>query len=336
MPSLNLGRVGFVNKGTYSAVFNYKVNDVVSYGSGIFAALQPSIGQTPTIGGNAYWQEWVQNAIPSQIGNNGKFLSTDGSNLVWTDMASSIHAATSKTTPVDADELALADSAATYGLKKLTWANLKATIISSFGAMIATLTAKTTPVGADFFVIGDSASSNASKQLTLSNLITYLSTALSTSISGVLTTSNLIHVQDQKTSGTAGGSSSAGTNTRILNTVVTNTISGASLVSNQIILPAGTYWVDASCPCSNAGQSKAYLYNATDSNVQIVSTSEYIGNTLSAQHRVFLSGKFTIASQKTFDLRHYITSAQASNGLGVATNMGQIEIYSEIKIWKVA
>lgn len=36
-----------------------------------------------------------------------------------------IHEATSKATPVDADELPLADSAATFGLKKLTWANLK-------------------------------------------------------------------------------------------------------------------------------------------------------------------------------------------------------------------
>lgn len=43
-------------------------------------------------------------------------------------LATQIHAATSKTTPVDADELGLADSAASFGLKKLTWANLKAAI----------------------------------------------------------------------------------------------------------------------------------------------------------------------------------------------------------------
>ena len=40
------------------------------------------------------------------------------------------HAAASKTTPVDADEIPLADSAATFGLKKLTWGNLKATLYS--------------------------------------------------------------------------------------------------------------------------------------------------------------------------------------------------------------
>lgn len=43
-------------------------------------------------------------------------------------LASTSHAATSKDTPVDADEVPLVDSAATYGLKKLTWANIKATL----------------------------------------------------------------------------------------------------------------------------------------------------------------------------------------------------------------
>ncbi len=43
-------------------------------------------------------------------------------------IAPGTHAATSKATPVDADELPLVDSAASNVLKKLTWANLKATM----------------------------------------------------------------------------------------------------------------------------------------------------------------------------------------------------------------
>lgn len=43
-------------------------------------------------------------------------------------IAPGTHAATSKATPVDADELPLVDSAASNVLKKLTWANLKATL----------------------------------------------------------------------------------------------------------------------------------------------------------------------------------------------------------------
>lgn len=45
-------------------------------------------------------------------------------------IASNTHAATDKTTPVDADELGLVDSAASWVLKKLSWANLKAAIKS--------------------------------------------------------------------------------------------------------------------------------------------------------------------------------------------------------------
>lgn len=49
-----------------------------------------------------------------------------------TPVETQIHAATSKTPPVDADELGLVDSAASNVLKKLTWANLKAALNSIY------------------------------------------------------------------------------------------------------------------------------------------------------------------------------------------------------------
>lgn len=60
--------------------------------------------------------------------------SFDGSANI-TVIAPGTHAATSKTTPVDADELAIVDSAASNVLKKLTWANLKATLKTYFDAI---------------------------------------------------------------------------------------------------------------------------------------------------------------------------------------------------------
>lgn len=45
------------------------------------------------------------------------------------------HAATEKTTPADADELGLVDSAASYVLKRLTWANVKATLKTYFDTL---------------------------------------------------------------------------------------------------------------------------------------------------------------------------------------------------------
>lgn len=103
-------------------------------------------------------------------------------------LAATIHAATSKTPPVDADEIPLVDSAATFGLKRLTWANLKTTVYAAVGGLIVTGTGKTTPVDADALVIGDSAASNATKTLTWANLKATLATWLGGgTIAGVFT-----------------------------------------------------------------------------------------------------------------------------------------------------
>jgi hypothetical protein len=54
-----------------------------------------------------------------------------------TNVASTIHAAAAKTTPIDADTLPLIDSAASNVLKKLSWANIKATLKSYFDTLYA-------------------------------------------------------------------------------------------------------------------------------------------------------------------------------------------------------
>lgn len=55
------------------------------------------------------------------------------------------HAAVGKTTPVDADELPLVDSAASNGLKKLTWANIKATLKTYFDTLYLNTTKQIQP-----------------------------------------------------------------------------------------------------------------------------------------------------------------------------------------------
>lgn len=58
-----------------------------------------------------------------------------GADVTATQLPVAAHAATSKATPVDADELPLVDSAASNGLKKLTWANVKATLKTYFDTL---------------------------------------------------------------------------------------------------------------------------------------------------------------------------------------------------------
>lgn len=80
-------------------------------------------------------------------------------------IAPGTHAATSKATPVDADELPIVDSAATNGLKKLTWANLKATLNGLYArlATAQSFTAAQTFSTANVPVTINSTNSNGNK-----------------------------------------------------------------------------------------------------------------------------------------------------------------------------
>lgn len=74
-----------------------------------------------------------------------------------------VHAATSKATPVDADEIPLIDSAASWGLKRLTWANLKAVLFGS-PTLTGTPTAPTAPQGTDSVQVATTAFVKASRR----------------------------------------------------------------------------------------------------------------------------------------------------------------------------
>ena len=140
-------------------------------------------------------------------------------------------------------------------------------------------------------------------------------------------------VRDEKPTNTSGGININGINTRVLNTIQTNSIIGASLASNQIILPAGTYRIKASAPAYAMDFVKAYLFNVTDSSNQIVGTSE--DASVAGTVRCFVDGRFSIAATKVFELRHFIGTIATADGLGKACNApGLVEVYSQVEIIK--
>ena len=157
--------------------------------------------------------------------------------------------------------------------------------------------------------------------------------------SGVMTKlgvfeNQLLHVRDEKANDTDGGTFTSGDwRTRDLNTIKTNEITNASLSSNQITLPSGTYYIDAFAPVYNVQRHQTALYNITDSAFQIIGTSEYI---VGSVNKSFVKGRFTISAQKTFELQHRCTNTESGDGLGVKTNFSQVCVYSEAQIWRIA
>jgi hypothetical protein len=143
------------------------------------------------------------------------------------------------------------------------------------------------------------------------------------------------NIVDQKASGTAAGTfAGGGWRTRDLNTTIgSNTITGSSLSSNQFTLPAGTYRIFASAPTYAVNSHKAKLRNITDSTDTLIGTSERSDQTYNGATRSFVSGTFTIASQKTFELQHRCSSDQ---NFGYASSFSVNEIYSTVELWKLA
>ena len=150
---------------------------------------------------------------------------------------------------------------------------------------------------------------------------------------------NFLHIQDQKPQGTHGGTFTSGAwRTRDLNTVLTNTITGASLAVNQITLPAGKYYVEASAAAYEVSYSVLSLYNTTATTRLLhgIGKRTHIHGTTTHFHGTVLdfSGLFQLSAESDLEIQHRCTSTRESAGFGPANNF-TTEVYSDIRIWRI-
>lgn len=146
----------------------------------------------------------------------------------------------------------------------------------------------------------------------------------------------LFHAQDVKSPGTDAGTFTAGGwRTRTLNTVLTNEIVGASLSSNQITLPAGTYWFEASAPGFNVDGHKTAIANVTDGVDAVLEGTSEFAPAFTVSSRSTVRGRISIVTSKVFELRHICSRSASTDGFGNNTGTGTSEHYAEIMIWKI-
>lgn len=154
----------------------------------------------------------------------------------------------------------------------------------------------------------------------------------------------LLHVREEQTAGVGTSTSaSAAFNTQVLNTVKTNEISGASLASNTITLPAGTYFIDArsvaysySIASGSYGKLKSRLRNTTAGTTLLAGTT--IGWQNGGASAIYVVGppshvvgRFTLAGTTDIQLQAYPVNGAVPLAFGTET-----EVYAEVLIWKVA
>ena len=128
-----------------------------------------------------------------------------------------------------------------------------------------------------------------------------------------------IHFQDQKSEDTNGQSLTQDAWTiRHINTVLTNTIPGASLASNQITLPPGTYWCDVNQAAHNASRVISRMWNDTDGAVELhgLNTQDSTASVNS-----IVRGSFTITAEKDFEFHTLVQLSGAIGGLATGTGV---------------
>ena len=143
---------------------------------------------------------------------------------------------------------------------------------------------------------------------------------------------------ETQASGTTGGTFTSGSYVkRTLNTTVVNNITGCTLTSSVISLPAGTYQVFASAPAFQVGSHQTKLRNTTDStDIQIGSTEFNNTSGLDAQTNSTVQTVFTLAATKNIELQHRCGTTSTKFVLGAQAGFGNSEIYSQITITRIA
>jgi hypothetical protein len=140
-------------------------------------------------------------------------------------------------------------------------------------------------------------------------------------------------VSERYGSGTQAPLFSGTTIVRSLNTVEWNDVPGASLASNTVTLPAGTYEVSIRAPAYGSSNHQAWLRNLTDLSSPLIGSSSYSSATNASTTDSVVSGRFTISATKQFQVYHYAGGGnRAGQSVGNSINS---EVYAEAIFRKV-
>lgn len=144
-------------------------------------------------------------------------------------------------------------------------------------------------------------------------------------------------IEEQQTSGTAGGTFTASAwQKRVLNTTVgTNGITGASLSSGVISLPAGEYVVSFYGVGFQVEKHKTRLRNTTAGTTLGLGSNANADNSTRTGNASHGSVRFTLGATSNIELQHYCSATKATQGFGDAASTGEAEQYAGVYIERI-
>lgn len=142
---------------------------------------------------------------------------------------------------------------------------------------------------------------------------------------------------EQQATNTAGGTFTSGSYVkRVLNTTLINTISGCTLTSSVISLPAGTYNVLGYAPALGVAAHRTRLQNTTAGTTIALGQNGFSASASNVQAPSIVDTTFTLSVTSNIELQHRCETTVNTNGLGAFCNFGDSEVYAQIQITKVA
>jgi hypothetical protein len=307
--------------GVYSASTYYQLDDCVSYGgsSWIWISATPAAGSTPsTLNSN-----WMQSGAKGEpgagvTGQDTAFNSAGWDGATWVPTANAIRDYLVLLATLTSPAFAGAPTCPTPSN-----ASNDTTIINSAWAKILLAASLTDTVLAGSPTIPTTAPATQADTRAIS--AAWVKSAYH----------RYSRVVDRKASGTGGGASAAGFNTRVLQTIDVNAGDILSVTSNVVTLRPGTYRFAAQAPCSNGLQHRLDLFNNTAGTVVAVQVNVVAYAGTAAITTATTTGIFTIAANTAFVLRHNIATVLAATGLGLPMSDGNPEVYAVIEFWRI-
>jgi hypothetical protein len=147
----------------------------------------------------------------------------------------------------------------------------------------------------------------------------------------------VVIVRDEQSQNVSGGTATSGAwRTRVLNTLNYDSGSIASLSSNQLTLPAGTYTVQGSAPFFATDNTQIRLQDIPHSATLLLGSSVYAHfNVGGGSENAIIAGKFVLSATSAIECQYQCATTQATTGLGVAANFG-MEVFTQLTFTKVA
>jgi len=144
-----------------------------------------------------------------------------------------------------------------------------------------------------------------------------------------------IKVSNTQTQNTNGGTATSGSwGDCVLNTKDVDTGSIASLGSNHVTLPAGTYKIKGRQQFYRTNSTQIRIFNVSDSSVIANGESTSSGSADNCSLSAEVCSVFTLATSKIISMQYQVSTTGTTTGLGIAANFTS-EVYATLEIEKI-